>query len=105
MKIQIMIGIVALGLIAGCASDEYEDDSAVMNESAGASTGPSIGTKLSDLPAAVQSAIMSRAPNAEIDDIDKEVRSGRVIYEVQFKEPGKNPKLHIAEDGTFVDAE
>lgn len=100
-----MIGLVAVGLITGCATREDRDDSDRMNESSGAATSPKAGTKLSDLPDAVQKAITARAPNAKIDDIDKETRSGRVVYEIQFAEPGKNPKLHIAEDGSFVEGE
>ena len=70
-----------------------------MSEKAGAQP---LGTKYSELPAAVQNSIRQYAPNAEIADIDKETRSGRTVYEVQFKEPGKNPKMHFAEDGTLL---
>jgi uncharacterized membrane protein YkoI len=65
--------------------------------------GPLVGTTLADLPAAVLSAIRERAPNAEVADIDKETRSGQVVYEISFKEEGKNPKMHVAEDGTIVE--
>ncbi len=68
-------------------------------------SGPLIGTKMQDLPAAVQTAIKQKAPNAEIADIDKERRSGRTVYEVSFKDEGKNPKIHIAEDGSFLTEE
>lgn len=76
-----------------------------ITEKSGAASGPSVGTKLSDLPEAVQKTIKEHAPNAKVDDIDKETRTGRVIYEVQFEEPGKNPKLHIAEDGSIVESD
>jgi hypothetical protein len=109
MKNQIMIGLVAIGLMAGCATNENEDmdrdDGAMVEESSGAATGPSVGTEFSELPAAVQSAVRAHAPNAKIDDIDKETRSGRVVYEIQFAEPGKNPKLHVTEDGTILSGE
>lgn len=59
--------------------------------------------RLEDLPVAVQNAIHSYSPNAQIVDIDREMRSGRPVYEIQFSEAGRNPKLHITEEGTLVD--
>jgi len=84
--------MVALGLMAGCASHD-------MNEPRGKEA---LGTRFSELPPAVQNTIRAQRPNGKIADIDKERRSGRVVYEVQFAEPGLNPKLHIAEDGTLL---
>jgi hypothetical protein len=92
MKIQMMIATVAVGLMVGCASHN-------INEPAGASLA---GTRFADLPPAVQNTIRRQNPNGQIADIDKERRSGRVVYEVQFAEPGINPRLHIAEDGTLL---
>jgi hypothetical protein len=54
------------------------------------------------LPVAVYNAIRAKAPNAKIVDVDKEVRS-QTVYEVQFADPGLNPKLHITEDGTVLE--
>ena len=102
MKIQIMMAVLAMGLMAGCATREEDR---VMDESAGANTTPSLGTEFSELPAAVQDTIRAQRPNAKIDDIDKEMRTGRTVYEIQFAEPGLNPKLHIAEDGTLIQGE
>lgn len=86
--------MAAAALIAGCATNE--------ERRAGSDSAPDVGTRFSDLPAAVQQTVRTRVPNANIDDIDKETRTGRTIYEITFEEPGKNPKLHIAEDGTIV---
>src|SRR5688572_21914833 len=61
-----------------------------------------MGTQLEDTPPAVQETIMREAGNRKIADIDKERRTGEVIYEVEFKEPGRNIELHIAENGTIV---
>jgi len=68
-------------------------------------SGPLIGTKFQDLPAAVQNTIKQEAPSAEIADIDKERRTGRTVYEVSFKDEGKNPKIHISEDGSLLTEE
>ena len=61
-----------------------------------------VGTKLSALPAAVQKTIQSQVPNAEIADISRHEKDGRVIYEVEFTDKGKNPSIQVAEDGTLV---
>ena len=57
---------------------------------------------LSQVPAAVQTTIRSHGGNAEIARITHETKDGRMVYLVEFKEPGKNPKLWIAEDGSIV---
>ena len=61
-----------------------------------------VGTKLSALPEAAQKTIQSKAPDAEIADISRHERNGRVTYEVEFKDKGKNPTIEVAEDGTLV---
>ncbi|MBA4150078.1 MAG: PepSY-like domain-containing protein [Verrucomicrobia bacterium] len=68
-------------------------------------TGPRIGTKFEDLPEAVQNTIRQESAGAEIADIDKEERTGQVIYEVSFKQEGRNPKIHVAQDGRLVSEE
>lgn len=61
-----------------------------------------VGTKLSALPEKAQKTIQEKAPNAEIADISRHETNGRVIYEVEFKDKGKNPTMRVAEDGTLV---
>jgi uncharacterized membrane protein YkoI len=61
-----------------------------------------IGTQFSALPPEVQKTIQSRAPAAEITDISRSEDNGRVIYEIEFKDEGKNPAMRIAADGTLV---
>ncbi len=60
------------------------------------------GTPFSALPMEVQKAIQAHAPDAQIANISRHEDNGRVIYEVEFKEQGKNPTLRIANDGTIV---
>jgi uncharacterized membrane protein YkoI len=69
---------------------------------AGDIKGPMIGTRFSDTPPAVQATIKREAKGAEIADIDKERRDGHTLYEVEFKNPGRNVELHIAEDGSIL---
>ena len=61
-----------------------------------------LGTQLNETPPAVQKTVQREGKGLEIADIDKERRTGRTIYEVEFKNEGKNIELHIAEDGTIV---
>lgn len=61
-----------------------------------------VGTQFSALPEAVQKTIKAQAPNAPIASISRHEDNGRTIYEVSFKEPGKNPTIRVAEDGTLV---
>jgi uncharacterized membrane protein YkoI len=61
-----------------------------------------VGTQFSALPEKVQKTIQAHAPADQISDISRHSDNGRVIYEVSFKEPGKNPSLKVADDGTLV---
>ncbi|HEY1172442.1 MAG TPA: PepSY domain-containing protein [Verrucomicrobiae bacterium] len=61
-----------------------------------------MGTQLADLPTAAQATIKREAAGKDIVDIDKETRDGRVVYEVEIKQEGKNIELHVAEDGTIL---
>ena len=61
-----------------------------------------VGTPLSALPETVQKTIKSHAPDAPIANISRKDDNGRAIYEVEFKEPDKNPTIRVAEDGTLV---
>ncbi len=60
------------------------------------------GTPFSALPEAAQKTIQAHAPANEITSITRREDNGRVIYEVSFKDQGKNPTLQVAEDGTLV---
>jgi hypothetical protein len=61
-----------------------------------------VGTPLSALPEAAQKTIKTAAPDAPIEKISRHDNNGRTIYEVEFKEPGKNPTIKVAEDGQLV---
>jgi uncharacterized membrane protein YkoI len=60
------------------------------------------GTKLSALPPRAQKTIQANSPNSEIVNVTRQDKDGRVIYEVEFKDKGKNPTIRVAEDGTLV---
>jgi uncharacterized membrane protein YkoI len=61
-----------------------------------------VGTPFSALPEAAQKTIRANAPNAQIASISRHDANGRIIYEVEFKDKGKNPTIRVAEDGALV---
>lgn len=61
--------------------------------------------KTNELPAAVQATVQRQASGREIVDIDRETHKGRTVYEVEFRQSGKNEEIVIAEDGSVVAAE
>jgi len=61
-----------------------------------------MGTQVEDTPPPVQATIKREAGTREIADIDRETRTGRTLYEVEIKQPGRNFELHVAEDGSIV---
>jgi uncharacterized membrane protein YkoI len=77
------------------------DGSLVKNEKHGAKS-LFAGTQLEDTPSAVQQTVKRELGSKEITDIDKEIRTGRTVYEVEFREAGGNRQIHVAEDGTIV---
>lgn len=62
----------------------------------------SASQKFNELPPAVQKTVRAQAPNAEIADVSHSTRDGMDVYEVQFSEPGKNPKVIVAADGKLL---
>ena|SRR5260221_1946412 len=61
-----------------------------------------VGTPLSALPEAAQKTIRAQAPDASVADISRHDVNGRTIYEVEFKDQGKNPTIKVADDGSLV---
>jgi len=61
-----------------------------------------VGTPFSSLPEAAQKTIQAQAPHAQIAGISRHADNGRVIYEVEFNDEGKNPTIKVADDGTLV---
>jgi uncharacterized membrane protein YkoI len=77
--------IAAMGLVAGC------------NRSI-----ESASQKYNELPTAVQKTVRAQAPNAEIADVSRKTDNGIEVYEIQFREPGSNPKLIVTADGKLI---
>jgi len=61
------------------------------------------GTQLEETPAAVQETVKKEAQGGTITDIDKELRDGRVVYEIEIRQnPGRKYEIHVAENGTIL---
>ena len=102
MKTPILCLCVAAALVAGCANNGQHMGRAASNDHDVLTGGPTVGTTIQDLPQAVQDTLRARSPHSEIDDINKTTRNGQTVYEIEFKEPGKNHKLFVSEDGRVL---
>ena len=102
MKTQILCALAAVALITGCAETRKNMGAASENDQNVLTGGPVTGTKLKDLPQPVRDTLKERMSTAEIADIDKKTQNGKVVYKISFAEPGKNPSIFIAEDGSVV---
>src|SRR3989440_10382135 len=88
MRLYAITTIAALGLLAAC-SPSVEKASQKFNE----------------LPPAVQKTVRAQAPNAEIADVSHKTQDGMEVYQVEFREPGTNPKLMGAADGRLLNTD
>src|SRR6476469_802548 len=85
MKKYVITMMAAAGLLVGC------------NQSI-----ESASTKFNELPPAVQKTVRAQAPNGEIANVSSKTDNGMQIYEIEFREPGTNPKILVAADGKLV---
>jgi uncharacterized membrane protein YkoI len=81
----LIAAMVAAALVAGC-SQGIQKTSAEFNK----------------LPPDVQRAVKSHAPKAEIASVNETKRNGITVYEVEFADPGTNPKMVFAADGSII---
>ena len=98
-------GLVLAG-IGRPSADSIADGAAIAYD--GIALGPMSvdpGTVLGELPPAVRETVKKESAGRIIADIDRETWQGRTVYEVEFEAPGRNPQIHVAEDGTVVRSE
>jgi len=89
MKAYIVTMVAATGLLVWGCSRSVESASQKFNE----------------LPPAVQKTIRAQAPNAELADVSHKTQDGIKVYEVEFNQPGTNPKLIVASDGRLLNTD
>ena len=56
----------------------------------------------SELPAAVQKTVKEQQAGRDIEKIEKEMRDGKTVYNVELKDQGANSHIYVASDGSMV---
>src|SRR5258707_10953690 len=102
MKSGLLSAVAAIALIASCTETPKTMGAANENDRNVLTGGPVTGTHIADLPDPVRQRLKESVPNGEVADIDKQLMDGKTVYKISFAEPGKNPSIYIAEDGTVV---
>jgi hypothetical protein len=64
--------------------------------------GNEVKMKFTEVPPAVQKTLTEQAMGQKIDTVDKEMDKGKVVYETDVKEGGKNWEIRVAEDGKLI---
>src|SRR5438874_11231873 len=88
MKTYVVTLIAVVGLAAGC-NRSIEKAS----------------TRFNELPPAVQKTVRAQAPNGEVADVSKKTDNGMDVYEIEFREPGQNPKILVSADGKLLSSD
>ncbi len=99
---EFVLSIALAGLAVGCTHEVVQHPVAVDVEHYHVSPTGSPGAKFAILPSQVQRTITAQGGAAEISDISKVTGGERDVYEVQFRDPGINPPLYVAGDGTLI---
>lgn len=99
LKVLVVVCLVFV-LTTGCAHLRDQSGASFQNDDNVLTGGPVTGTTVRDLPPAVKNSLLRRAQTAEVADILKEYRDGRIIYKITFLEPRRYPTCYIAEDGS-----
>ena len=121
MKNQILLGAVVFSVTAVSALGQNPNPNQPSQaQPPGAQSGqappPTAGARVSqglsnlvtdhrfeDLPPAVQKTVREQAAGQKIGDIDRETRTGRIVWEIEIEKQGRNTEIHVAEDGSLVD--
>jgi len=87
MRKHIIIILITVGaFLAGCTKSNVQQASEEFNQ----------------LPEAVQKAVRTTHPDAEIADVEQKTRDGATVYEIQFRDKDRFPAMAVAADGTLV---
>jgi Putative beta-lactamase-inhibitor-like, PepSY-like len=85
----ILLGAFALFLVIGSAKVRSQEEAVSQDK----------------IPKAVMDALLARFPKARIDKCVKEKEGDDVIYDIEFKQEGRNCEADIKENGTFLNYE
>jgi hypothetical protein len=88
----VMAGVLALA--GGCSNMNKNQDEKVASE---------VKMTLDQVPAPAREALVREAKGAAIDHVDKEtLHDGKVVYETDVKQDGKNWEIKVDEAGKLV---
>ncbi|NQT87413.1 PepSY-like domain-containing protein [bacterium] len=60
---------------------------------------------IDQVPAAVKATILKEAAGAKIEEIEKETKGGKTVYEAEFVVGGKEVEIEVAPDGKLLKRE
>ncbi len=89
----IIVGTLALGGLAGVAGANEENEADHAHKK----------VKMNDLPSSVRSTFQKEAAGGQIEELRKETRNGKTIYEGEVVSNGKGTDLEVAADGTLLE--
>src|SRR6476469_9636509 len=61
-----------------------------------------VEVKWADVPAAVQKTFEKEAPGVKIEEVDKETKDGKTIYEADVKVKDQTHEIKVGEDGKLI---
>jgi len=106
MKLFVLLAVMMAGLLAGCATRESaspEPETPRDNTRSAYSQPLSTpGSRFASLPQPVRNTVLAEAGMAEITDVKKESKEGRMIYTVYFRDPRVFPPLIVGADGSVL---
>ncbi|HSU52745.1 MAG TPA: hypothetical protein VLT36_01655 [Candidatus Dormibacteraeota bacterium] len=107
MKFSIFLAVPLLALAAGCAHDKSAHPAQVQVSSPHELDGyreplSTPGYRFASLPLPVRNTVLAEAGMAEVIDVIKEVRDGRLIYKIYFRNAVNNPPLFVGADGSVL---
>lgn len=88
MKFVLLTMAMAVGMVAGCRQNVE-----------------TVSEKFNELPASVQKTARAQAPNDEITAVSQKTQDGKQVYEIEFREQDRHPKVVVAADGTLLNSE
>jgi hypothetical protein len=105
MRLPVLLAALLAGLMAGCAHHPQPSAAAVDTPQYNALYSKpltSLGAKYAQLTPAAQTTVLAEVGSAQIYDVVKEQRDGRVYYVVTFRDASTFPPLYIAQDGSVL---
>jgi hypothetical protein len=69
----------------------------------GPARSPADEVSLEQVPPAVRATIERELGGGRLEEIERETKNGRTVYEVELVRDGKEREVHIAEDGTVLE--